>query len=51
MLLIVCVHFSCLTTRSIVIDQVMRIVGVEGGDPYDVVGVNHKMSIENIKKR
>ncbi|XXG65515.1 hypothetical protein AAC387_Pa05g3195 [Persea americana] len=32
-------------------EEVMRIVGVEGGDPYDVVGVNHKMSIENIKKR
>lgn len=32
-------------------EEVTRIIGVEGYDPYDVVGVNHKMSIDNIKKR
>jgi len=26
-------------------------MGVEGDNPYDVVGVNHKMPIENIKKK
>ncbi|WCJ44142.1 DNAJ heat shock N-terminal domain-containing protein [Euphorbia peplus] len=32
-------------------EEVTRIMGVEGDSPYDVVGVNHKMSPENIKKR
>ncbi|XP_058091155.1 uncharacterized protein LOC131237424 [Magnolia sinica] len=32
-------------------EEVTRIIGVEADCPYDVVGVNHKMSIENIKKK
>lgn len=32
-------------------EEVTRIMGIEGDNPYDVVGVNHKMPIENIKKR
>ncbi|XP_065880693.1 uncharacterized protein [Euphorbia lathyris] len=32
-------------------EEVTRIMAVEGDSPYDVVGVNHIMSPENIKKR
>ncbi|KAJ7973936.1 DnaJ domain containing protein [Quillaja saponaria] len=32
-------------------EEVTRIMGVEGDSPYDVVGVNHNMSADNIKKR
>ncbi|KDP47085.1 hypothetical protein JCGZ_03893 [Jatropha curcas] len=32
-------------------EEVTRIMGVEDDSPYDIVGVNHKMSAENIKKR
>lgn len=32
-------------------EEVTRIMGVEGDNPYDVVGVNHKMPVENLKKR
>ncbi|GAB4861432.1 hypothetical protein Ancab_040068 [Ancistrocladus abbreviatus] len=32
-------------------EEVARIMGVELDTPYDVLGVNHKMSIENMKKR
>ncbi|KAK9216449.1 hypothetical protein WN944_008458 [Citrus x changshan-huyou] len=32
-------------------EEVTRIMGVEGDCPYDVIGANHNMSAENIKKR
>ncbi|KAL6010638.1 hypothetical protein ACLOJK_001075 [Asimina triloba] len=32
-------------------EEVTRILGAEVDGPYDVLGVNHKMSTENIKKR
>ncbi|XP_015579458.1 splicing factor, arginine/serine-rich 19 isoform X2 [Ricinus communis] len=32
-------------------EEVTRIMAVEDDSPYDVVGVNHNMSAENIKKR
>ncbi|XP_027365342.1 uncharacterized protein LOC113872196 [Abrus precatorius] len=32
-------------------EEVTRIMEVEGDSPYDVLGVNHNMSSENIKKR
>ncbi|XP_057532601.1 uncharacterized protein LOC130810520 [Amaranthus tricolor] len=32
-------------------EEVTRIMGVESDNPYDIVGVNHKMPAENIKKR
>ncbi|KMT20086.1 hypothetical protein BVRB_1g001050 [Beta vulgaris subsp. vulgaris] len=32
-------------------EEVTRIMGVESGNPYDIVGVNHKMPGENMKKR
>ncbi|XP_050212625.1 uncharacterized protein LOC126664322 [Mercurialis annua] len=32
-------------------EEVTRIMAVEGDSPYDIVGVNHKMTAENIKKR
>lgn len=31
--------------------QITRIIGAEADSPYDVVGANKDMSIENIKKR
>ena len=33
------------------VDQVSRIAGAEVDKPYDVLGVNCKMSFDNIKKR
>ncbi|XP_048497401.1 uncharacterized protein LOC104890009 isoform X2 [Beta vulgaris subsp. vulgaris] len=32
-------------------EEVTRIMGVESDNPYDIVGVNHKMPGENMKKR
>lgn len=32
-------------------DQVTRIMGVETDSPYDVLGVNLNMSVDNVKKR
>ncbi|XP_021767241.1 transcriptional regulator ATRX homolog [Chenopodium quinoa] len=32
-------------------EEVTRIMGVESDNPYDIVGVNHKMPAANIKKR
>ncbi|XP_077248782.1 DNAJ heat shock N-terminal domain-containing protein [Tasmannia lanceolata] len=32
-------------------EEVTRIMGVEVDNPYDVLGVNHKMSVDNVKKR
>lgn len=31
--------------------QVTRIMGAEVDNPYDVVGVNHNMSTDKVKKR
>lgn len=32
-------------------EEVTRIMAGEANDPYDILGVNHKMSADNIKKR
>ncbi|KAL9245490.1 hypothetical protein vseg_019136 [Gypsophila vaccaria] len=32
-------------------EEVTRIMGVESNSPYDIVGVNHKMAAENLKKK
>ncbi|GAV58416.1 DnaJ domain-containing protein/DUF3752 domain-containing protein [Cephalotus follicularis] len=32
-------------------EEVSRIMGVEADSPYDVIGVNSKMSVDNVKKR
>ncbi|GAB2271942.1 hypothetical protein Dimus_006770 [Dionaea muscipula] len=32
-------------------EEIARIMGNEDDSPYDILGVNHKMSIDNVKKR
>ncbi|KAL3845609.1 hypothetical protein ACJIZ3_003012 [Penstemon smallii] len=32
-------------------EEITRLIGAEEDSPYDVLGVNHNMSIENMKKR
>ncbi|KAI4387944.1 hypothetical protein MLD38_000327 [Melastoma candidum] len=32
-------------------EEVTRIMGADADNPYDILGVNHKMSPENVKKR
>ncbi|XP_051139807.1 uncharacterized protein LOC127257431 [Andrographis paniculata] len=32
-------------------EEITRIMGAEEGSPYDILGVNNKMSVENMKKR
>ncbi|KAL9256787.1 GPALPP motifs-containing protein [Drosera capensis] len=32
-------------------EEITRIMGNDDGNPYDILGVNHKMSIDNVKKR
>lgn len=41
------VIFQLITLSS----QVSRIMDVEGDSPYDILGLNRNLSIENIKKR
>lgn len=36
---------------SYLFHQVTRIMGTDANDPYDIVGANHNMSTDNIKKR
>lgn len=40
-----------LSLTAFLYSQITRIIGAEADSPYDVVGANKDMSVENIKKR